>query len=309
MTLHWQVGLTTDKGPVRERNEDFLLFRVKENRKGKQIAIAVVADGMGAYKVGDVASYIAIDAIQKWWEKRSGKLLKTENPIEIAKIELTELIYRVNKELIHNAKRDKVKLGTTISIILFFEGNYFICHIGDTRIYRLVGINSGFQNFFRKQQTIDMEDEEMLHQTISLEEEPVIFQLTTDHSWVQDQINKGLLSVEAAEHHPKKNVLLQCLGINQNINPYFHVGTYDPNDIFILCTDGFYSVFPEQQLIETIKALEQKYTNLQPVTDEMVKMAESLGTTDNITVLLIRNMYAPSENLYKRRGLKALFFK
>ena len=305
----WQVGLSTDMGPVRTRNEDHLFFRVTSDRKGNEIGIAIVADGMGGYQVGDVASFIAIEMIQKWWDKRSRKLLSAEDPIELAVQELESFILKINEHLLEVYKKEKKKLGTTLSILLVYSGKYAIVHIGDSRIYQATGGRAGFQDYFRKQQQLHQKmatDE--LHDTVSLEEETKLIQLTEDHSWVQDQVRKGMLTPEEAHNHAKRNVLLQCLGVTNKIEPFIHLGQYDPNDIFLLCSDGFYSVLSEKKIEGMLQQLESKYTNLQRISDHFIQVSVKAGTTDNITVLLVRNMYPPKLSFERKRSIFSSLF-
>ena len=148
--------------------------------------------------------------------------------------------------------------------------------------------------------------------TETLEQDVEIVQLTEDHSWVEQEIKKGRLTKEEARQHRKRNVLTQCLGIEKGVDPWSQTGFYQPSDLFLLCSDGFYSMFSNDEIGETILGLEKEYTNLQTLTEYLVKLANYSGTRDNITVILLRNIYEKdheNKNHDKTKFLSFLNYK
>lgn len=288
---YWQVGLSTHTGPVKQRNEDNYFLRMHEENGRADFAIAAIADGMGGYDRGDAASRTAVHMLEDWWEKRLVKILKKPQPLRKLLDELNTLLQKINKELLRFEK----KAGTTFSILILYKGDFAVCHVGDSRIYQIKGGSVGFQNYFRARQESDM-DRILRHQsTEALESECEILQLTEDHSWVEQQVKKGILTKEEARNHQKRNVLTQCLGIKEDVASWEQMGSYQSSDLFLLCSDGFYSMFSNEEITETLSGLEKEYTDLQTMADYLVKLANYSGTRDNITVLLIRNVFEKGE--------------
>lgn len=268
----WQFGISTDKGPVKKTNEDRTSLDIIENGQGIQGAIAVVADGMGGYQAGDVASRVAVEMVMDWWLCRVREM--PDHPFSFFRKGLNERLFEINQTLLAIGCRENVRLGTTLSALLLFEGNYMIFHVGDSRIYRKTnGI--------------------ML--TAEKETAPLgatgIMQLTEDHSWVQAQVSLGRITKEQARRHSKRNVLLQCLGVNHHLNVFYKSGRYAPNDLFLLCSDGFHTSFSDEQVSLMMQKFEDQ--DLQLVSDHLVRSASLAGATDNVSVILIRNPYAP----------------
>ena len=162
-------------------------------------------------------------------------------------------------------------MGTTVSILIILNNDYIVTHVGDSRIYHMLNPYE-------------------------------IKQLTEDHSWVQLQVSQGLLTPEEARNHPRKNVLLQCLGIEDEIKPYQLQGECHNHDLFLLCTDGFYSLFTNNEILSLLVHLLEKYNSLQQITDHLIELAITYRATDNITVLLVRaNLPARAVKGWKHR--------
>lgn len=291
---HWQIGLATDAGAVRKVNEDAAFVRAMADPAGDEVAIAVVADGMGGYEGGDLASQTAVAMIEMWWYERLPKLLKQQQFIKKIAVELNTCVYNINERLLEIGQKMRQKLGTTLSALLLYKGEYVIFHIGDSRIYRSSGRSHSFQSYVRRlsQESIAAAEPVFLEETEILTSDGYITQLTEDHSWVQAQVRLGQMTKEEARVHTKRNVLVQCLGLEQGVVPYQTRGIYQPHDIFLLCTDGYYSVYSDEEIRFMLEALEERYTRFQSVCDKLTRYARWSGSTDNITVALLRHIYA-----------------
>lgn len=290
---NWQIGISTDPGPVKERNEDYYFMKMVEDSEGQELTLVAIADGMGGYQAGDVASQIAVNMIDQWWDKHIKKFLKKKDCLQRLVKEMNQIFIKINHKLLHLGP----KIGTTLSVLILYKGQYAICHVGDSRIYQIKGGHIGFQNFFRaKGQESDLH---LLNRqnTEALEIDVEITQLTEDHSWVEQEIKKGRLTKEEARQHRKRNVLTQCLGIENGVNPWEQMGFYQSSDLFLLCSDGFYSMFSNDEITETILGLEKEYTNLQTLSDYLVNLANYSGTRDNITVILLRNIMKKDDEM------------
>lgn len=122
---------------------------------------------------------------------------------------------------------------------------------------------------------------------------------------VEQQVRKGKLTKEEARNHRKRNVLTQCLGIEKGVTPFEEIGQYQSSDLFLLCSDGFYSMFSNDEIAETLEGLEKEYSDMQTISDYLVKLASFSGTRDNITVILVRNLYVNEKK--KKRAEQSLF--
>lgn len=292
MNEKWLTGIASHQGTIKQKNEDSYLHLVASDGKDAEIAIFVVADGMGGYDIGEFASNFAITEIKSWWNKRIEKIIKKKEPLVRVAKEIDKTFHHINKSLHQLAKQKGKKMGTTLSILILYQGTYLITHIGDSRIYQLRNWDFGNKRPMTKATVNNLENMSE-EQTVSLLIEPELLKLSEDHSWVGRQVEQGLLNEEDARNHPKRHVLTQCLGIEQNITPYSHEGTYDPNDLFLVCSDGFYSLFSNEEIKNMLMNLEKEYGNLQAVSDYLINFSNFAEANDNITLMLIRNIYKP----------------
>ncbi|WP_078553047.1 PP2C family protein-serine/threonine phosphatase [Bacillus alkalicellulosilyticus] len=282
-----QFGLSTHKGTKKEWNEDHMFARRASLATGKEMAIMVVADGMGGYQGGAKASRFVIDAISELWNQRVYDVLQTPDPLHMLSQELNELLHAVNSQLIHMSAVHK--MGTTVSILVLYEGYYLVCHVGDCRIYQLRKFKDDTS---QKPGELSLETKTLsldVTETLPMHGKSRQFQqVTEDQSWVQQQVKLGFLNKAEADYHPKRNILLQCLGVESQIVPYLRVGTYEANDLFFLCSDGFYTVFPEDEIERLLlRLLEKPDVNLQQVCEQLICIANEHGTKDNVSVGLV----------------------
>jgi len=283
----WEFGCTVKRGP-KLVNEDRCYLQMGEDRIGNPFALALVADGMGGYQRGDKASELVISKVQAWSEQRLSVVIEELNPLEKISNELDNLLYQINEELLLMEKKSGIRAGTTVSLIFLYEESYLIKHIGDSRIYQ-------FSQNVRQEETQGCLEDTAPLDLAALkiaESHGAIYymnQLTEDHSWVEYQVQQGLLTREEARVHPKRNMLIQCLGIEQKFNPFQTNGSYKKQDLFMLCSDGFYALFQETELASMVLEFVRDLGELQSVTDLLVKVAlQSPNVSDNISVLMIR---------------------
>lgn len=253
---NWIYGISTHKSSVRNINEDNAYLNTRKDKIGNELLVTVIADGMGGYKAGEVASQFIVMEIDKWFRTRASVILDLPYPLIKISSEMKVLLREVNKTLIKHGR----EMGTTASVLFLYKDKFLTVHVGDSRIYHIT------ENHYHEWD---------------------INQVTEDHSWVMDQVRKGLLTIEEAEKHPRRNVIMQCIGVNGNISPYIKKGSFSKRDKFLLCSDGFYTIYPEKMLLESIQSFEVSEQSYQPLTDHLVKDANSKGATDNITVSII----------------------
>ena len=247
----WQFAGDSDVGRERAHNEDAIL--VDADRK-----LVVLADGMGGYQAGEVASQLAIDVVRE--DSSDATLTETdlgridpETGISVAMRQLRGAIEKANNRICSVARgREELNgMGTTIVAARFYEGRVGIAHVGDSRCYRL--------------------------------REGVLEQLTRDHSYVQDQMEKGLISEDEAKHSPQKNLITRALGIDAIAEADVQEFRTRPGDTYLLCSDGL-SDLVDDKSIETQLARE---ANPADRTKKLIDAANSNGGRDNISVILV----------------------
>jgi len=201
----------TDKGNVREKNEDSYYVSQIDNTK-----LFIVADGMGGHKGGEIASKSAINAIADYFKKYYVKWPKDNNSI---KEFIKNAMKFANKEVYNKACSDcdLNGMGTTLTLLVIESGYYFIGHIGDSRAY-LIRNNS-------------------------------IKQLTEDHSFVEELVKMGKITEEEARVHPQKNIITRALGIDEDIDIDVISDKIFIDDIIFLCSDGLTNMLTDEQIL------------------------------------------------------------
>lgn len=234
----------TDRGKVRQHNEDNGGIFI--NPEG--VRFAVVADGMGGHRAGDVASSMAIEHMRKSWDDSNS----FHTPQE-AESWLREKIESVNELLFQHSEQfsECQGMGTTIVAAICTDKFATIANIGDSRCY--VYNESGFK------------------------------QITEDHSLVNELVRSGQISREDAEHHPRKNVLLRALGTEVHVDMDITTIVFEEGDMLLLCSDGLSNKVSEQEMIDIVtdeRSLEEK-------SDSLITLANGYGGEDNITLVLV----------------------
>lgn len=259
--MEFLSAVHTDKGIKKNTNQDSVLIKEAITDHGK-VFFAAVCDGMGGLAKGEVASATLVRAFSDWFENRFPVFLyekRTADGIDRIEMEndLNRLILDVNSRISAYGQQFHAALGTTAAMILFAEGRYYILNIGDSRVYRLKG------------------------QTIS--------RLTKDQTYVQKEIDMGRMTPEEAKAHPQRNVLLQCIGASEVIIPEFEHGTYGPEEVYMICSDGFRHVIAEEEFVKLMapdKIKEEK--DLQNAAVYFTELNKSRQEKDNISVILLK---------------------
>lgn len=234
----------TDRGRIRQHNEDN--GGVFQNRSGQRLAI--VADGMGGHRAGDVASEMALTNLQQLWGETAE--IKTADEAE-AWLKIN--IEKGNTALYQHSQNTSEceGMGTTLVAAVCTDHFATIANIGDSRCYILN--ENGFH------------------------------QLTDDHSLVNELVRSGQISKEDAEHHPMKNVVLRALGTEETVNMDIKTIIFEEGDLLLLCSDGLSNKVTENEMIEILngsQSLEEKASSL-------VDLANDHGGEDNITLVIV----------------------
>ncbi|RIW36362.1 Stp1/IreP family PP2C-type Ser/Thr phosphatase [Bacillus salacetis] len=235
----------TDKGKVRQHNEDSV--GVFSNKEGD--CLAVVADGMGGHRAGDVASSMTINKFEELWVSE-GKFTKAEQAEKWLQDKITEINLNVFNHSQTNIECEG--MGTTVVAAICTENFATVVNIGDSRGYILN--ESGFS------------------------------QLTEDHSLVNELVRSGQISKEDAEHHPRKNVLLRALGTEEKVEMDTRTIIFEEDDILLLCSDGLSNKVSENEMKDILSRSE----DLDEAGQRFITIANENGGEDNITLAIVK---------------------
>jgi protein phosphatase len=226
----------------------------------RQAVLAVVADGIGGHRAGEVAAELAVDTISKVVAESDGR-----EPAQT----LQEAIISASQAVLERSESDATLrgMGTTCACAWVIEDRLYTATVGDSRIYLVRGES--------------------------------IRQLTTDHTWVQEAVESGLISPEQARSHPNAHVIRRYLGSRQQVVPdlrlYLRKAETDahaeanqgvrlqPGDILLLCSDGLTDLVESGEILASIQARGSEKS-----LDELVGLANERGGHDNITIITLR---------------------
>lgn len=243
----------SDIGVRKETNQDALLVLHAQTPKDEEIVLAAICDGVGGLKMGELASAVVVQELRKWFCERMPVLWKDPDPEQQIFSEWAQLIEDVHEALKTFSEEKGFRLGTTVEILLLLHGRYYICHVGDCRVY-------------------------------SIAEE--FTQLTKDHSVVQQEIDAGRLTPAQARRDNRQNLLWQCVGAGKMVNPDFLYGEILPGQSFLLCCDGFRRRITEEEM-ERLCRVPGKEDRMEEALEKVTQLCERRGETDNITSILI----------------------
>ena len=252
LTQALEIASCTDPGMVRSHNEDSIAADASHG-------LVVLADGMGGYNAGEVASGMATTVILS--EMR--QILANTPPYQtdprtnqpIAARLVREQVLKANSSIYQAAQSQPqyAGMGTTLVVSLFYDNRVLVAHLGDSRLY--------------------------------LMREGVLRQVTRDHSLLQEQIDSGLLTPEQAKNAQHKNLVTKALGIDPSVEPEIHEYPTRPDDIYLLCSDGLCDMVEDEDIGTTLQALG---ANLKLAAQQLVQMANDNGGRDNVSVILVR---------------------
>ena len=231
----------SDIGKSREMNQDSFYVSGEDDK----VQIFILADGMGGYKGGEIASKLAVHSAQSFISRNFEKIPKEKD--EILKLINDGIEYANLTVYEESQKNQELKdMGTTIDVCLLYGNKVYIGHVGDSRVYRIR------RNIIRK--------------------------LTTDDSYVQKLVKDGTITKEEAINHPKKNMLLKAVGCNSLVNPAVMCKGFLKDDILLMCSDGLTNMLKEEEIYKIIKEDEENACS------NLVKRANERGGLDNISV-------------------------
>jgi protein phosphatase len=252
LTQILEVASATDPGMVRSHNEDSVAADVANG-------LFVLADGMGGYNAGEVASGMATTVIITEMQQALGRAqphdVDQKTHKQLAARMVHEQVLKANTSIYQAAQSQPqyAGMGTTLVTCLFYDNRVLVAHLGDSRLY--------------------------------LSREGQFRQVTRDHSLLQEQIDSGLISPEQAKHAQHKNLVTRALGIDPSVEPEIREYSVRPGDIYLLCSDGLCDMVEDEDINMAVQAFS---ANLNMAASHLVQMANDNGGRDNVSVILVR---------------------
>lgn len=241
----------SDPGRKRQANEDFYLIN-------PHLDLYVLADGMGGHAAGEVASQLAVSTIEEFLllaaESRDVTWpfgYSVDIPYEHNLLQTTVQLANSRVTRAAQESQEYTGMGTTVVVVLIRGNKAFYCHVGDSRIY--------------------------------LERNGQFAQLTEDHSLVQEQVSRGLISAEEAKTHRLRHVVTQAIGGRESVDVRVREQELQPGDQLLLCSDGLTDCVDDAQISEILRTPGSPEQHCRLLVDS----ANRAGGDDNITVVLL----------------------
>lgn len=251
--MHFTVTADTDIGISKETNQDSVLFK-QGSYSGGEVLMAIVCDGMGGLAKGELASATVIRAFSKWFDN--------ELPYELENLDLhvvggkwSLMLKDLNVKIIEYAQQNHITMGTTFTGVLFVGDEYVVTHVGDTRLYY---IGNGLKK------------------------------ITNDQTFIAREIKKGTMTLERAKTDKRRNMLLQCVGASDALEPEILVGKQEKG-AYMLCSDGFRHEITEKEIVESLSPInlinkESMHANAK----YLIELVKQRNEKDNISVVVIK---------------------
>ena len=247
-----EIVAKTDPGMVRKHNEDAVFANPNQG-------FMILADGMGGYNAGEVASGMATmllsTELETAFSAKPPYAIDGETGKTFAHRCILDKVALTNSA-IHNAAESQPQyagMGTTLVAAIFYDNQVTVAHIGDSRLYRLRG-----------------------------EEFSAI---TRDHSLLQEQIDSGMILAEDAKYSQNKNLVTRALGVDPEVETEIHDYAVQPGDIYLLCSDGLNDMVEDEEIQITVQMLA---ANLELAATQLIQMANDNGGRDNVSVILVK---------------------
>ena len=234
----------TDVGKAREMNQDYYSIPSSES----DLQLYILADGMGGYNGGEIASRLAAETTKNYIQNNFKKI---EHDKEAILKLVKDAMEYANMVVYEESKKDEnlQGMGTTLDVCFIYNSKIYIGHVGDSRIYLI--------------------------------KKDIARKITKDHSYVQQLVEDKKITREEAEHHPKKNMLLKALGCTSYVEPDIRARNLEKDDILLMCSDGLTNMVEQSKIYEVVRQNKQKAPEI------LVNLANNAGGYDNITVITI----------------------
>ena len=241
-----------DTGRARSNNEDSVAV-------DETTSLAVLADGMGGYNAGEVASNMATSFIKAELGRWLSEAASRASDIEVRRA-MEICVDNANRAIFNaaNANPQYAGMGTTLVVAVFREDQLRLGHVGDSRAYRWRGGQ--------------------------------LSQITRDHSLLQEQIDAGLISPEQAAFSANKNLVTRAVGVEDTVLLETHLHEMQPGDIYLMCSDGLSDMLDDAMIARLL----QSHESLAAAGGALIAAANEAGGKDNIALILVRVAGGPS---------------
>lgn len=247
-----EIVSQTHSGMVRSHNEDSVFYDAS-------CGLVVLADGMGGYNAGEVASGITVSLMSTEIKRRLESVRPEEKDSasgeDIGVVLLRENVQKANASIFSASQSQPqyAGMGTTVVAGLFYDNRVAVAHVGDSRMYRLRG--EAFEA------------------------------ITRDHSLLQEQIDGGMISKEDARSSKNKNLVTRAVGIDAEVAAEVNVYEVQVGDIYLLCSDGLNDMVEDEEIGATLQMLQ---SNLPLAASQLIELANDNGGRDNVSVILVK---------------------
>lgn len=246
-----EIVTRTDPGRVRAQNEDAVYAEASQG-------LAILADGMGGYNAGEVASGMATTLLASSFADVLSRCSPKELDVDgqaLVHDEIGHQIELANRAIFNTAQSQPqyAGMGTTLVLAWFYDNRLCVAHVGDSRLYRLRG--TAFE------------------------------QLTRDHSLLQEQIDSGMVSPEEARHSGIKNLVTRALGVETGVEVEFGDHSVQNGDLYLLCSDGLNDMLADAEIASVLQSHSAAVAR---AADELIEFANHRGGRDNVSVILIK---------------------
>lgn len=250
----------SDVGTSRKINQDACCVRILKTPL-HTIVLALVCDGVGGMEEGEYASKSTVQAFNNWFDYKLSELVFEREQADLPQLlgeDIRQLISRQHQAVLAYSRKKGIRIGTTLTAMLFIDRKYLIAQIGDSRAYC---VKNG------------------------------LFQLTEDQSLVAREVREGRLTEAEAQFDKRRNIILQCLGATNDLVPVYQSGTIQKGASYFLCSDGFIHKFSKEELETAMNP-----SNMDDGDKMHKRLLESIetvkrrGERDNITVVCIRTI-------------------
>ena len=244
--MMYEICALTDQGLVRKNNEDAVAI-------DQQTGLCLLADGMGGYNAGEVASAMAVASLT---QELNAWLVHTGHraPARDVRWMMKMCVESANQAIFEAAcgNLDHEGMGTTLVASIFADNRLVLGHVGDSRCYRL--------------------------------RHDALLQLTKDHSMLQEQVDAGLMTSEQARVSPHRNLITRALGVESSVRVDINEHRVEPGDLYLMCSDGLSDMVEQGVMTEVLSAS----GTLANKAETLVQVANDSGGRDNISVVLVQ---------------------
>jgi serine/threonine protein phosphatase PrpC len=251
--INADVGLATHTGMVRSINEDSITC-TDLPKVYIAVKICAVADGLGGYEGGEIASKAALEAFVRSVTESVNKQDKDAKKRDSDFITnmLIEAVKVANTEVYVQAQSGNRRMATTLAAVLILDTKAYVVNVGDSRVYSLDGDN--------------------------------LRRITADHSLVAELVASGTITPDEIYTHPQRNMITRCLGVQSDVQSDTFIEDFKPGNSLMICSDGLWEMVRDNQIKEIIL----RSSSAQSACDSLVEEANKNGGVDNISVIIVK---------------------